>query len=98
MYEHRSRAGTSRQRQNLTCSSNRIHALKIKTLLSCSGCGRGFGSVFHHQFQKPELVSGFFTSARRTSSGGPSRICLASGAPTFPRFWPSLASLLSVFI
>ena len=61
--------------------NHRIHVLKAKALLFSSDYGRGFGSVFHHQFQKPELVSGFFTSARRTSSGGPSRICLASGAP-----------------
>ena len=55
--------------------------LKISAFLKNLICGRGFGSVFRHQFQKPELVSGFFTSARRASAGGPSRICLASGAP-----------------
>ena len=61
--------------------NRRIDALKAGALLSGSDYGRGFGSVFHHQFQKPELVSGFFTSARRASAGGPSRICLASGTP-----------------
>ena len=59
----------------------RIHALKANALLSGSEGGRGFGSVFHHHIQKPELVSGFFTSGRSASSGGLSRICLTSGTP-----------------
>ena len=42
--------------------------------------------VLHHQFQKPELVSGFFTPVRNASSGGPSRICLASGTPHISAF------------
>ena len=46
--------------------------------------GRGVGSVFRHQIQKPELVSGFFTSAVCASSGGTSRICLASVTPRIP--------------
>lgn len=38
----------------------------------------------HHHIQKPELVSGFFTSAVCASSGGASRIRLASGTPPIP--------------
>ena len=44
-------------------------------------------SPFHHQFKKPELVSGFFTSAVCASSGRTSRICLASVTPRISPFW-----------
>lgn len=53
------------------------------------------GSHFLHQFQKPELVSGFFTPARSASSGAPARICLASVTPSVAAFSVSLASLFS---
>ncbi len=41
----------------------------------------------HHHIQKPEPVSGFFTSACSASSGGPSRIRLASGTPPVFAHW-----------
>ncbi len=49
-------------------------------------CGREVSSSgeLHHHIQKPELVSGFFTSAVCASSGGASRIRLASGTPPIP--------------
>ena len=42
--------------------------------------------TFHHQFQKPELVSGFFTSAHSARTGGASRLCLASVTPHISPF------------
>ena len=47
---------------------------------------RWFDSALGHQFQKPEPVSGFFTSGRGASSGGPSPICLASVIPPMSAF------------
>ena len=43
--------------------------------------------VLHHQFQKPELVSGFFTSALYASLGGTSQIRLASATPFVSALW-----------
>ena len=78
--------------------NRRIHAPKAEALLSGSDYGRGFGSVFHHQFQKPELVSGFFTSARRASAGGTSRIRLASVTLPIPAFFCPSRPLCSPFL
>ena len=64
--------------------NHRIQGLKADVLPFAPKGGRGFGSVFRHQFKKPELVSGFFTSAVCASSGGTSRICLASVTPRIP--------------
>jgi hypothetical protein len=58
--------------------NHRIHGLKANVLSFGSEGDLGFGSVFRHQIQKPEPVSGFFTSARNASSGGLSRASLAS--------------------
>lgn len=56
----------------------RIHGLKANVLSLMFEGDLGFGSEFRHQFLKPELVSGFFTSACNASTGGTSQSCLAS--------------------
>ena len=66
--------------------NHRIQGLKADVLLFASEGGRGFGSVFRHQIQKPELVSGFFTSAVCARTGGASRLCLASVTPHISPF------------
>ena len=40
-------------------TNHRNHALKAEMLLSLSGCGRGFGSVFHHHNVKSQPLSGW---------------------------------------
>lgn len=46
--------------------NRRIHALKAKVLLSGSERGRGFGSVFRHQYLNPNLSRlGFFLMCSR---------------------------------
>ena len=67
--------------------NHRIQGLKADVLPFASEGGRGFGSVFRHQFQKPELVSGFFTSALYASLGGTSQIRLASATPFVSALW-----------
>jgi hypothetical protein len=54
-------------------------------------------ATLHHQIQKPELVSGFFSSARSPSIGGLSRTCLASVASPSRAFAPLKTSLFSIF-
>ena len=77
----RSHPVASPSRQRYKRPNHRIHGLKADVLSFLFEGDLGFGSVFRHQFQKPELVSGFFTSAVCASSGGTSRICVASGSP-----------------
>jgi hypothetical protein len=59
MLERRGRAGMSVRRLSPQWPNDQIRALKIKTLLFCSGYGRGFGSVFHHQIQRKPNSQGW---------------------------------------
>ena len=100
MLERRGLAGMSVRRLSPKWTNVRIHALKIKTLLSCSGCGRGFGSVFHHQYLKSQPLSVGIFFARNASVGAVSGLGLLSTAlpkssvsAHFPPFF-SLCSLL----
>ena len=54
--------------------------------------------VLHHQFKKPELVSGFFTLVRSASSGGTSRISLASVTPPISVFLALYGLSVPVYI
>jgi len=46
--------------------NHRIHVLKAKALLFSSDYGRGFGSVFHHQYPNPNCSQlGFFLARSR---------------------------------
>ena len=66
MLERRGLAGMSVRRLSPKWTNVRIHALKIKTLLSLSGYGRGFGSVFHHQehFQASPKKAGNLSNSK----------------------------------
>jgi len=69
-------------------TNHRNHALKAKTLLSLSGCGRGFGSVFHHHNLKSQPLSVGIFFARSASSrvllGVPAEACGLRQPPELP--------------
>ena len=67
-------SGCSRERQSF-----RLRPFMCRISVSVVG-------TFHHQIQKPELVSGFFTSAVCARTGGASRLCLASVTPHISPF------------
>lgn len=56
----------------------RIHGLKSKVLPSASGSGRGFGSVFRHQYPKSHPLSVGIFFARSPSVGAVSGPGLAN--------------------
>ena len=77
--------------------NHRIHVLKAKALLFSSDCGRGFGSMFHHQNSKNQPFSVGFFSRIPASAGADSGHGLASAIPPNPAFSPPPTPLCSPF-
>ena len=83
--------------------NHRIHVLKAKALLFSSDCGRGFGSMFHHQNSNPNHSRlGFFIACLRQLPrvlAGSFGILRTSPSPPLGRFgarfslyWPFLSA------